>query len=335
MNYAGIDIDSEKALLQVSRQDKGLKPKAFDNTPAGHQRLIKALRKHAPVRVCLEATGIYHLDLAVALHGAPGIEVMVVNPKAARHFATALMQRSKDDPRDAAMLAAYAQRMVFKPWQCPCEAALALRAFSRRLAALTRQRAQAKNQLHAWQSSQQTPTVIVEDVRLSIQQIDQQIQSLQAHALEFIARQPQLQSVLQLLVSIKGVAETSAVQLMGELLVLPADMSARHWVAFAGLDPRRHQSGKSLDRKTRISKVGNRYLRMALYMPALVATTADPVVRAYYLHLIEHRGLEKMQALCAVMRKLLHAIHAMLKTQTPFDNTRFYAQPALTNHKVA
>jgi hypothetical protein len=32
--------------------------------------------------------------------------------------------------------------------------------------------------------------------------------------------------------------------------------------------------------------------------------------------------------LCAVMRKLLHAIHGMLKHDKPFDNTRFYAIPA-------
>ncbi len=41
-------------------------------------------------------------------------------------------------------------------------------------------------------------------------------------------------------------------------------------------------------------------------------------------HLIENRGLKKIQAICAVMRKLLHAVHAMLKQQKPFDNTRFF-----------
>lgn len=35
-----------------------------------------------------------------------------------------------------------------------------------------------------------------------------------------------------------------------------------------------------------------------------------------------------MQAVCAVMRKLLHAIHGMLTHHQPFDNTRFYAIPA-------
>jgi len=33
---------------------------------------------------------------------------------------------------------------------------------------------------------------------------------------------------------------------------------------------------------------------------------------------------QSIQAVCAVMRKLLHAIHAMLKTRTTFDSSRFY-----------
>ncbi|MBX9811988.1 MAG: hypothetical protein K2Y16_10310 [Burkholderiales bacterium] len=36
-------------------------------------------------------------------------------------------------------------------------------------------------------------------------------------------------------------------------------------------------------------------------------------------------GKKPLQAVCAVMRKLLHAIHGMLKHNQPFDNTRFYA----------
>ncbi|WP_419591012.1 transposase [Thiolapillus sp.] len=96
------------------------------------------------------------------------------------------------------------------------------------------------------------------------------------------------------------------------------------WVAMAGLDPKHHQSGSSINKKARISKVGNRYLRQALYMPALSAARHDKHVNGYYRHLIEKRGLKKIQAICAVMRKLLHAVHAMLKQQKPFDNTRFF-----------
>ncbi|WP_288067502.1 IS110 family transposase, partial [Herbaspirillum sp.] len=78
-----------------------------------------------------------------------------------------------------------------------------------------------------------------------------------------------------------GIAAASAIQLLGKLLVLPDDMSAKQWVAMAGLDPRTHQSGSSVNKKPRRSKAGNRYLRIALFMPALSAARHDPNVRAY------------------------------------------------------
>jgi len=73
-------------------------------------------------------------------------------------------------------------------------------------------------------------------------------------------------------------------------------------------------------------------MRSSLAFPALRAlvvgtahtTRHDPNVRAYYRHLIANRGLKKLQAVCAVMRKLLLAIHAMLKNRTPFDSSRFH-----------
>ena len=41
----------------------------FDNTPSGHDRLIGWLRKEgALVQITIEASGIYSLDLALALH---------------------------------------------------------------------------------------------------------------------------------------------------------------------------------------------------------------------------------------------------------------------------
>jgi len=140
-----------------------------------------------------------------------------------------------------------------------------------------------------------------------------------------IATDEHLQHAYELHISTTGIAAASAIQLLGELLVLPQDMRAKQWVALADLDPRQHQSGASVNKKPRLSKAGNRYLRIALYMPALSATRHDPNVRAYYHHLIKTRGLKELQALCAVMRKRLLAIHALLKTNALFVGSRFFS----------
>src|ERR1700674_1860805 len=104
---------------------------------------------------------------------------------------------------------------------------------------------------------------------------------------------------------------------------------AAQWVAHAGLDPRPYESGISIHRPRRITKVGNRHLRAALYMPALVAIQHDPNVKAFYNKLIA-AGKKPMQAVVAVMRKLLHAIWGMLKHDQDFDGNKFFNLAAKT-----
>lgn len=326
MNFVGIDVSGKSFLMQLNTETKRGEAKTFDNTGDGHKAALKALKRlKGPVRVCLEATGSYHFDLAVALSDAPGVELMVVNPRAARRFGEALMKRAKTDPLDTEVLAEFAQRMPFERWRRPDDKRLKLRAFARRVATLNKQKGQAKSQLHALTTTAYTPTALLADARLSIRQLEQQIATLRRHARALIDSDAPLARAFALITSVKGIGEASAIQLLGELLVLAADMTPRQWVAFAGLDPRHVRSGESVEKITRISKAGNRYVRLGLYMPALAASRFEPQVRAYYHHLIENRGLKKMQAVCAVMRKLLHAIHGMLATDSVFDGTRFYA----------
>jgi transposase len=73
-------------------------------------------RAGAPIRICLEATSLNGLDLALALH-AVGMVFMIANPRSVRNFARAMMQRSKTDRLDALVLREYAARMPFVVWR--------------------------------------------------------------------------------------------------------------------------------------------------------------------------------------------------------------------------
>ena len=162
------------------------------------------------------------------------------------------------------------------------------------------------------------------DIEVNIRHIERRIEHLRDQALTLIGQHGALLQAFELLVSIKGIAEASAISILGELVVLPTDMTVRQWVAHTGLDPRHVQSGSSIHKPARISKAGNKYLRAALYMPALVAIQHEPNVAAFYDKLVA-RGKTKMQAIIAVMRKLLHAIFGMLKHGADFDGKKFYA----------
>ena len=83
-------------------------------------------------------------------------------------------------------------------------------------------------------------------------------------ALAGIAQDAELQRKFELLNSIEGIAEIGAVQLLGELAGMDPSMSVRQWVAHSGLDPQHRSSGTSVHPPSRISRRGNRHLRLAL-----------------------------------------------------------------------
>ena len=324
----GVDVGSKELVVAIEPASGQIWEGSFTNDAAGHRQLIRRLtRSRATARVCVEATGIYHLDLCIALHQAKQIELMVANPRATKDFARAQLRRSKTDRTDALSLLEFVRRMAFDGWVPPEPSILALRAFSRRIQALLVTRAQEKNRLHADDSVEATPRAIRESIERHIDAINAEIESLTQSALAVVRTDRVLDQRFAHLVSVKGIAQASAITLLAELSVLPADMSARQWVAHAGLDPKHSESGTSLQAAVRISKIGNRHLRAALFLPALVASRHEPRVRAFYEKLLA-RGKKPMQALVAIMRKLLHAIHGMFQHDADFDGAKFLADSA-------
>ena len=296
----------------------------FANTAAGHQKFIRWATKGArAARVCLEATGIYSLQFALALHDARNVDVMVVNPRAIRDFSRACMQRAKTDAVDAVGILEYLERMPFTAWQPPAPEILQLQAINRRIVQLQTELTREKNRCHAAEFGGASGDAIANDIEVNIRHLERRIERLHDSGLQLVRGVPALASKLAHLVSAKGIGEASAMRLLAELLVLPSDLAAPQWVAHAGLDPRPYESGTSVHRPRRISKVGNRHLRAALYMPALVAIQHDPNVKAFYNKLVG-AGKKPMQAVVAVTRKLLHAIWGMLKHDQDFDGNKFF-----------
>lgn len=279
------------------------------------------------MRVCLEATGVYGLDVALLLSAQQQLQVMVANPRAVRHFARAMMQRSKNDRLDAVVLWEFAARMPFTAWARPEKNTLALWAIARRLEALTKQCAAEKNRQHAAGVSQAIPACVRRSIARTLRFYQREIKHLRQQALQCIASDPRLQQRYQLLRSVPGIGEVSAIAMLAELQLLPPDRDVRQWVAYAGLDPREYSSGTSVRKYTRISKIGNRHLRHALYMPALVASRREPHLRGFYQHLLA-RGKNKRPALIAVARKLLHAIYGMFRSHQPYNGARVFSLSA-------
>ena len=335
--FAGIDVSARELSVALRRgkdEDKPAMAK-FSNHPSGHKALIAhLLRGGRRVRVCLEASGNYSLDLALTLQAHRQVEISVINPRRARRFAESLGQRSKTDPVDARVLCEYAARMPWVAWQPPSSVALHLRAVARAIADLGVIHTQQNNRAHASAASQALPVLVVKEMQRHQKYLEQRMTRLRREALRLIAGDSELDRRFRLMLTTTGIAETSALQILGELAVLPDMLDARQWVAFSGLDPRLFKSGKSVEKRPRISRGGSRHLRRALYMPALVALRRDPYLRRFYQNLLA-RGKARLQAVVAVMRKLLHALFAMFRTNQPYDGSKLCCAVDMAGNAIA
>ncbi len=114
-----------------------------------------------------------------------------------------------------------------------------------------------------------------------------------------------------------------------ELSTLPADLTARAWVAHSELDPAHEISGSSVRKASRISRAGNRHLRRALYMPALVASRCDPHANAFFECLLA-RKKARLQVLIAVARKLLDAIYGIFRSGMKYEGAKLFPMITLS-----
>jgi transposase len=326
LNTVGIDVSARELVVKWAKSghpQPGIL--VFENTSAGHKKLVKKITHgQTKVRVCMEATGIYHFELAVYLSKQTAIEVMVVNPRAIKHYAMASMKRAKTDAVDAETILQYVEHMNFRSWTAPNDSELKLRALSRRMHQLKEEVTRERNRQHVTDYSDLLGKTIRRYIAVNQRHLEKRIELLEKKALEVIKSDSSLKYRFDLLVSIKGIANKSAIQILAELISLPEDMSAAQWVAYAGLDPRPVESGSSVNKPRRITKSGNKYLRCALYMPAWVAVQSEPHVKAFYIKLIG-AGKKPLQAIVAVMRKLLRAIWGIFHTQSPWQGEKFYS----------
>jgi transposase len=312
--HLGLDVAKAKfdaALLQDGRTHH----RQFPNTATGFTDLRRWLggRATLPIHACLEATGSYGEALALFLH-QQGVRVSVVNPARIKAFAKSELLRTKTDRVDAALIARFCAAHQPLVWTPPPPEQRHLQALVRRVEALKAMRQQERNRLDL----EAADSLLRASLTEHLAHLDSQIATLQQQVRAHVQTHPTLRHQTQLLQSIPGIGETTAHKLLAEVPLLGQYRSARQAAAYAGLSPRQRESGSSVRGKTRMSKVGNAAVRRALYLPAVVALRANPILREFAQRLLT-AGKPKMAVVGAVMRKLLHQAHGVLKHNRPFD----------------
>lgn len=323
VSLLAFDIGSKQHAWAGDRRG-GITVGSVDNATEPLRALIKQrLGKGLHLRVLAEATGVYYLN-AMLIARELGAEVMVINPRRAHHFAQACGQRNKTDKLDAKMLLECLRRMPFEAWEPPKKTWRQLREYGRFLVRLTDDSVAMQNRLHALRNTVDSPRFLHTELKRMIANNAKRIERVRAAAVTLIKADDYLKARFDAFITIKGVAETSAVSILSELIVLPPSLSGRACVSHSGLDPTLFESGTSVHKAPRISRHGNAYLRRALFHPALSAGSHDPGAMAFKARLLG-RGKKKMQANAAIMRKTLTVCWAMMKDPQPYDFTKLYA----------
>ena len=327
-NAPELGIDVSKLKLDVALLlSTGTHAATFTNTPKGFLALARWLARF-PVqpRVCLEATGTYALPVAHFLHGQ-GLVVSIVNPMAIHFFARTRMSRNKTDAHDATLIAHFGQQHQPRAWQPPTPA-------QAQLQPLVRVREQVlESRVMAQQHLESAPASTAKYFRAQIRLLDRQLRALAGQIEQVLQAHPTLKESAALLTTIPGVGTVTAATVLAIIPEIDRLDNARQLAAFAGVTPSQRQSG-TLTGRTRMSKLGHRRLRKALYFPAITALRCNPRVQALAIRLAQ-KGKAKMVIVGAAMRLLAHLIFGVLKNRTAFDPSYQRRRAGTTSSRAA
>jgi transposase len=321
MVYVGIDVGKRELVVALCDAEGKRMGKGFvvSNNSSGYLRLRRVLDTHQAegFHLCMESTGVYGEQAAAEFHGQPGLTVSIVNPARIHAYARAQLKRTKTDSVDALLIAQYAATQHPAAWQPETETVRELRELLRYREGLVETLTRLGNQLEKCQYSTAPVSKVVKSLKQLTRQVEKQIAATDSACRSVLENDKRLNDDRQRLAGVPGIGELTALKLVAELGRIEGH-SVKQVVAHSGLSPKERTSGISVRGKSRISKIGNGNLRKALYMPAVVATRFNPVMKAFYQKLVA-AGKPKKVAIIAVMRKLLHIVYGILKNKTKFN----------------
>jgi transposase len=320
--FAGIDISAKKAHVALITSDGEVhKPFVIAQTPAGMDHLKQTLLsvESAPGQtlVVMEVTGVYWMKLATYLYES-GFSVSVINPAQAHDFASAFLHRNKTDAIDAKILAELALKVQPDCWKPSSETyELVYQRLTQR-DDLLQMLQQTRNRLHALIHRPFVVASVQQHFEQLIAFLQAQIDDLDRELKQALSQDDQWNQSAQLLLSIKGFGPVVTTWLLTATDNFSACERPEQIVSYAGLAPRKKDSGSSIRSRPFIGFAPHPRLRQALYMASLSAVQHNPAIKSFYQRLLD-KGKPKKVALCACARKLVHIAWAVIAKQQLFD----------------
>ena len=297
--YVGIDVSKDTVDVAV-----GTKAEIWTvpNTLEGVAECVTRLQRAEPALIAVESTGGLE-RLVLEELCAVGLPVALVNPARPKAFAEAVGQQAKTDALDARNLAQFAAAIQPEPVTLPSESRRQLAALVARRRQVLQMKVAEQNRVHTARKSQRA------SLEAHLVWLTGHLEELEAQIAALIDADPVYRVQAALLATVPGVGTVTAHTLIAELPEL-GQCSRKKIAALVGVAPYNHDSGTQ--RGYRAIHGGRATVRCALYMATLSSLRWNPVIRAFYEHLLDAGKLKKV-ALVACMHKLLRILNAMLK----------------------
>lgn len=323
--YVGIDVGKDTLAVAIPKNNGKYKNKTVSNDEAGIAKLIEELQPH-DCHCTVEATGVYGRLVAFMLYDA-GIDVSVINPKQYKYFASMMLQTTKTDAIDAAILSSYGERMQPPLFTPPSRKVLEIKQKIALINQLRKNHAAIRNLSMSMghdvvrdESTKSRTALIMEMLEVQIKGIEDEI---------FDATQEEFEKAMDLATSVVGIGKKTASSIIMATNAFTSFESAKQVSKFLGLAPVYRQSGTSVDYNAGINRSGAPYIRAQLYICTWSAIRYNNACRQMYERL-KGNGKPSKVALIAVANKLIRQLFAVVKSGIPFDNN--YAEKQQTAH---
>lgn len=314
----GIDVSSKKLDIADSL---GKLPPVVVYSVESISKVIKKLSKPDQTLVVCESSGGWEDVLVDMLHEAK-VNVAVVNPRQVRDFAKGHGFLEKTDKIDAKILRLFGEQVKINLTKPRTSREKELQALSRRRVQLLTMIGQEANRKILCRDK-----ATCEYIDQCIEMLKKQLKTIEKALEKFVKELEKESPNVGIIASVPCVGMITTATLHCELPEL-GKISRTKISKLVGVAPLAKQSGKS-DGKRPV-RGGRATVRRVLYMAALVGTQKNPVIRKFYLKLLE-RGKSKKVALIACMRKLLLIIHDMVRRQQKWDPLKKANDQAVTN----
>jgi transposase len=325
--WVGIDVAKASLAAAAVWQTERFELGALSNDLAGFTALAtqvqvaQARGGAAAVQWVVEPTGGYELPLVSFAHEA-GWAIGLPNPRQVRQWAKGSGQRAKTDRQDALLLARFGAAQQPTPHRPLAMEVSELDSLLQRRQDLEQMIQQEKNRMEALQDRPGiAPPVLanLERVRQALPEAWQEVeQAIAAHQRQHTHLHDDAQRLLARPGIGPKVVRPLLVQLPRWQTLTAGRGTSKRLTALIGLDPQPFESGRSVRKRSVISKMGIATLRRLLYMGALSAVHGQTPLQAFYERLVA-RGKAKKLVVVAASRKLLSWAWMLFSRQTDWN----------------